>query len=65
MRGSSTYQAWLTAVIDVNQIAVEVQMLVLAHLDCSISWRSGLGRRWEVDLRVQSEWCDIDSADGL
>lgn len=58
-------QAWITAVVDVNQISVQVQVLISAHLYRSVCWLVGLCRWWKVDLGIQSIWGDIDSGDGL
>lgn len=62
---SATYQAWLTAVVDVYQIAVQVEVLISAHLDSGVSWLIGLSCWWEVDLGVESVWCNLNSGDGL
>ena len=51
--------------VDVNQISVQVQVLISAHLHRSVCWLIGLCRWWKIDLGIQSIWGDIDFGDGL
>ena len=49
----------------VNQVAVQVEVLISAHLDGGVGWLIGLSCWWKVDFGVESVWRDLNSGDGL
>lgn len=40
--------------INIHQITIQIQMLVLSHLNRSIRWFVGLGAWWEVEFGEDS-----------
>lgn len=51
--------------VDVYQIAVQVEVLISAHLDGGVGWFISLSCWWKVDLGVESIWRDLNSGDGF
>ncbi len=60
-----TYKTWVARVVDVDKIRVQVEVLLLAHLDSGICRLVRLGCWWEIDLRINSVWCNVDLGDRL
>jgi hypothetical protein len=59
-RERKTYQAWLTAVVTIDKIAVQVQVLILSILDGSICRLVGLGARRKLKLGQNLKRCKLD-----
>ena len=51
--------------IDIHQIAIQIQMLVLPHLHSSISRLLSLCARWEIELCEECVGCERDLGEGL
>ena len=60
-----TNQRGITTVVDINQIRIQIQMLVLPHLHCSIRGLLGPGARRERHLGEHSIGGQIDFREGL
>jgi len=63
--GCGTDHRRITGVVDVQQVRIEVQVLLLAHLDSGISWLVGWRTRGKVEGRIEGKRGEGDPGEAL
>lgn len=58
MCSGTTDKRWLAGVVDVEQVALEIQVAVPAELHGSVRGLVGNGTGWEIHLGKEAERCE-------